>query len=156
VRFDDALAVSEHANHRVISIKGDVTRVLADGLGEPTGLAVSGRDLFVCDRANGRLLKIVANGVPVSPPTVVARGLEAPEGIAVVADGFAVVEAERGRVVLVGKDGSITPLADTGPGSPAASAAQPPSMVFNGIAAGPDGALYATGEHTRALYRIAR
>jgi hypothetical protein len=29
-------------------------------------------------------------------------------------------------------------------------------MVFNGIAAGTDGALYVTGEHTRTLYRIAR
>ena len=155
VAFDGGVAISEHANHRVISIKGDSTTVLAEGL-EPTGLAVVGRDLYVADRTKGQLLKIVADGSVMSPPQAVAAGLEAPEGVAVVPDGFAVVEADRGRVVLVSRDGKVVPLADTEPGSPAGSSAQPPSFVFNGIAAGDDGTLYVTGERTRTLYRIAR
>jgi hypothetical protein len=156
VRFEGGLAIAEHVNHRVILIVGDVTTVLADALGEPTGLAVDRRNLYVADRARGQLLEIVSDGVVLTPPRVVAQGLESPEGIAIVNDGFAVVEAERGRVVLVGKDGTITPLADTEPGSPAASAAQPPSFVFNGVAAGADGVLYVTGEKSRVLYRIVR
>ena len=156
VRFEGGLAIAEHANHRVILIVGDVTTVLADALGEPTGLAVDRRNLYVADRARGQLLEIVSDGVVLTPPRVVAQGLESPEGIAIVNDGFAVVEAERGRVVLVGKDGTITPLADTEQGSPAASAAQPPSFVFNGVAAGADGVLYVTGEKSRSLYRIVR
>ena len=156
VRFDGGIAISEHGNHRVISIKGETTTVLADGIDEPTGLAVKGRELYVADRAKGQLLKIVGDGAVLSPPLIVARGLGAPEGVAVVADGFAVVEAERGRVVLVSSDGTVTPLADTEPGFAAGSSAQPPSFVFNGIAAGPDGTLYVTGEKSRTLYKIAR
>jgi sugar lactone lactonase YvrE len=156
IAFDGGLAVSEHANHRVIAIRDGQVRVLAAGLGEPTGLAAHGRDLYVADRARGELLRIVSSGRVMSPPQVVARGLEAPEGIARVADGFAVVEAERGRVVLVSEDGRINWLADTEPGTAAASSAQPPSFVFNGIAAAADGTLYVTGERSRVVYRIKR
>jgi len=39
-------------------------------------------------------------------------------------------------------------------GTQATSAVQPPSQVFNGIAAGADGSLYVTGETNRSLYRI--
>ncbi len=155
VPFGGGIAISEHANHRVILIEGDATTVLAEGL-EPTGLAVKSNDLYVADREKGQLLKIVADGVVMSAPQIVAVGLESPEGVAVIADGFAVVEAERGRVVLVSSEGRISPLADTEPGSAAGSSAQPPSFVFNGIAAGPDGTLYVTGEKTRTLYKIPR
>ncbi len=154
IRFDGGLAVAEHGNARVILIKGDVTTVLADGLGEPTGLAAQGRTLYVADRDRGQLLEIVVDGVPQLPPRVVADNLQAPEGIARVVDGFVVVEADSGRVVKLATDGTRTVLAQLNPGSPAASAAQPSSMVFNGIAAAPDGALYVTDEKTRSLYRI--
>jgi sugar lactone lactonase YvrE len=156
IRFDGGLVIAEHTNHRVISIKNETMTVLADGLDEPTGLAAKDGSLYVADRARGQLLEIVANGVQQSPPRVVAEGLKAPEGLAVVADGFAVVEAATGRVVLVRADGSKAELAQLNPGSPAASPNQPPSMVFNGIAAAPDGVLYVTDEVSRSLYRIDR
>jgi len=154
IRFGGGIAIAEHSNHRVILIKNDTMTVLADNLAEPTGLAAKDGTLYVADRARGQLLEIVTSGVQQAQPRVIADGLKAPEGLALVADGFVVVEAGTGRVLSVRNDGSKSVLAQMNPGSPAASANQPPSMIFNGIAAAPDGVLYVTDEATRSLYRI--
>jgi len=62
------------------------------------------------------------------------------------------VEGETGRVLRVA-DGTATLIALVAPGTPPASPAQPPSMVFNDVALHGD-VLYVTGETNRVLYRI--
>jgi sugar lactone lactonase YvrE len=152
VRFGSGLAIAEHVGGRVILINNEKTTILAENLQSPTGLAVSGGNLFVSDRAAGRVLQIAADGAAVAP-RVVAAGLALPEGIAVTERGIAVVEGESGRVVLVSASGAASVVGRIAPGTAAQSEAQPPSMVFNGVAAGVN-ALFATGETDRVLYRI--
>ena len=55
---------------------------------------------------------------------------------------------------MISADGKRRTVAEIPPGSQAASAAQPPSQVFNGIAVDGDGRLYLPGEPNRVLYRI--
>jgi hypothetical protein len=57
---------------------------------------------------------------------------------------------------LLGADGTTKTLADVSPGSPAGSEAQPPSMVFNGVAVAMDGTIYVTDEKQRQLFKITR
>lgn len=152
IPYHDGVAVAEHGSGRVLALDGAAETVLADGLEAPTGLATNGRDLFVSDRSRGEILAIARDGAAVPPRTVVS-GLAAPEGLAWTGDALVVVEGESGRVLRVGADGAPRLLAMVAPGSPPASAAQPPSLVFNGVAAH-DGVLYVTGETSRVLYRI--
>ena len=156
VRYAGKLVVSEHAKHRVISIDGDNVTALAEGLDAPTGLVVRGDELLVADRTRGQILSVAKAGTAVNPPTVVAAELDGPEGIAVVADGLVVMEAGRGRVTWVGVDGSRKTLGEVSPGSAAGSEAQPPSLVFNGVAAAADGTIYVTDEKQRELFKITR
>ncbi len=59
-----------------------------------------------------------------------ADGLGFPEGPVAMADGSVILtEISRGRLTRVGTDGALTVVADTGGGP-------------NGLAVGPDGALY--------------
>ncbi len=154
LRYMGQIVVSEHAKHRVITIDGDNIAVLAEGLEAPTGLAVRGDELLVADRARGQVLSIAKAGAAVTPPALVIGELDGPEGIAVVADGLVVMEAGRGRVTLLGRSGSRQTLGELTPGQTAGSDAQPPSMIFNGVAAGPDGTVYVTAEKRRGLFKI--
>lgn len=154
VRFGSEIAVAEHKNHRVVTVGKDGTKPLAENLEAPTGLAVLDGDLFMTDRKRGEVLRLTRTGKALAVPEVVARGLTDPEGIAAFAGGLAVVETSAGRVVSVALDGKVTPIAAIAPSAGAGSEAQPPSFIFNGIAAGPDGALYLADERDRALVRI--
>ena len=89
-------------------------------------------------------------------PELVIEGLTDPEGLTIVGEDFIVVEGSNGNIIAARMDGTKTPLATIAAGSPAASDAQPPSMIFNGITALPDGTLYATGETNRVLYKLTR
>ncbi len=154
IRYGELVAVAEHGAHRVVGLAESGTVTLAEDLPAPTGLATDGTRLLVSDRERGQVLEIARDGKPV-PPRVVASGLQAPEGLVVLDDGLAVVEGETGRVLHVDSEGQVSLLAMVAPGTPPASPAQPPSLVFNGIAA-LDGVLFVTGESNRVLYRIDR
>jgi len=80
--------------------------------------------------------------------------LVTPEGFIQYQGHVAVVEADAGRVTVIKSDGERVTVAEIPPGSQAASAAQPPSQVFNGIAVDDRGRLYLPGEPNRLLYRI--
>ena len=155
VRFGRALAVVEHKLHRVILIEGGSKSVIAENLVAPTGLLVRGYDLFMTERSAGTLVRLIADGKVLAVPEVVAAGLASPEGVALYRDGFAVVEAGTGAVTVIAADGTRSTVASLPVGLPAGSDAQPPSFVFNGIAATGDGALIVTDERARALLRIA-
>jgi hypothetical protein len=152
VRYGSLVAVAEHGTGRVLGLDGDVRSILAQGLDAPTGLATDGDRLFVSDRARGQILEVARSGTA-SPARIVVSGLESPEGLAWTGEALVVVEGESGRVLEVTADGATRLLAVVAPGTLPASPAQPPSMVFNGVAALGQ-TLFVTGETNRVLYRI--
>jgi sugar lactone lactonase YvrE len=154
IRFGSGIAVAQHKKQRVVLVgKGEPT-VIAEKIEAPTGLALLDGDLYLTERKAGQVLRLTRAGKPLAAPEVIAKGLTAPEGIAPFAGGLAVVESTAGRVVYVGLDGKVTPIAAVPVSGGAGSDAQPPSFIFNGIAAGSDGALYVADERERALLRI--
>lgn len=154
VRFGDAIVITEHRAHRVVARRGARATILAAELPAPTGLVVRGDDLFLTDRARGELLQLIDGGEVLAAPRVVAAGLASPEGVTLYRDGFAIVEAATGAITYLAADGSRRELGRMPVGLPAGSAAQPPSFVFNGIGATPDGALVLTDERSRSLVRL--
>ena len=156
VRFGNEIVVAEHGRGSVVGYNNDgvETTVYARDLAAPTGLLVAGDDLFVSDRSSGQILHIAEAGQVLREPRVVVKDLVTPEGFVRFEDHFAVVEADLGQVVRVNSQGARTVIANVPAGSQAASPAQPPSQVFNGITADEVGTLFVAGESNRVLYRI--
>lgn len=157
IRYDDRIFVVEHGMGRVIAfgrLLQDRFEVVVSGLRNPTGLVDREGGLYVAEHETGRILKIAQNGSPISTIEVVADGLNAPEGLAATERGFIVVEGETGHIVEVDIDGAMRTIATIPPGAPAASPIVPPSSIFNGVAVGADGSIYATGEAKRVVYRV--
>lgn len=154
VRYGGALAIAEHGKGAVSLYGEGEPLALATGLPAPTGLAVHEGALYVSDRIQGQILRIARDGEALAGMEVVVRGLDSPEGFVAIDDGFVVIEAAAGRIVHVDAKGDRRELASIPPGSPAATGT-PPSQVFNGIALDGDGTLFATGETSRSLYRLA-
>lgn len=157
VRYGKRIVVAEHGKGRVVAIgAGAEAEVIASGLPAPTGLAVRGGDLFVTDRTRGEILRIASASTPLAAPEVVVANLSAPEGLAATKTGFVVVEGESGRVLEIGENGELRFIAELAAGTSAPTEAQPPSMIFNGVAVDPSGVAFATGQTNRVLYRIER
>ena len=154
MRYAGGIAVAEHGKGRVVGIGPEGETVFASDLPAPTGLAVREGDLFVSDRDRGTILRVASAGQALEAAEVVASGLSSPEGIAATAAGFLVVEGDSGRVLEIDANGNARHIATTARGSPAPTPAQPPSMLFNGIAVNGEGVAFATGETTRVLYRL--
>lgn len=135
--------------------------VWARDLPAPTGLAVDGGSLFVSDRVLGQVLEIARDGEPLARPIVVASELDRPEGIAFDAGALIVLEAGTGRLLRheLGasegeRGGDLADWEELGRvpvGAEAGSADQPPSFIFNAVAVGADGAVYASDEVNRAI-----
>jgi glucose/arabinose dehydrogenase len=138
-----------------VTLEKGATTVIAKDLAAPTGLAVLDGDLFLTDRKSGEVLRLTRGGKALAKPEVLARGLVDPEGITAFAGGLAVVESSAGRVAFVSLAGKVTPIAAVTASKNTGSDAQPPSFIFNGIAAGADGALYLADERDRSLIRVA-
>lgn len=154
LRFRGALVVAEHAGGLVRTLPSEdspFSEVFARGLQAPTALVTDGDSLWVSDRAAGQVLLIARDGKAV-PPVVVAEGLNAPEGLALWRGGLLVREGESGRVLLLEETGPRL-LVTLGKGSPPASEAQPPSMIFNDIVVDGD-LLFAADELERRLIRV--
>ncbi len=129
---------------------------LASGLAVPSGLAASDDDLWVADWALGTVLQIVADGDVLTEPRTIAEGLSFPEGLAVALDGsLLVVETGEGRLTRIDPaTGEMVVVVDgLALGSPAPAGA-PPTWFFSGVAMGPSGAIYVTGDIGNVLYRI--
>ncbi|MGW0846241.1 outer membrane protein assembly factor BamB family protein [Streptomyces sp. NPDC002787] len=163
---DGSLVVAETGAGRVVAVDagsepepGTVT-VLAEGLDQPTDVAFDARGrLYVSEERLGTVLRIEPEG----GTAVVADGLGAPQGLAVLGDDLFVVETERRRLCAVSLttgerriDAEDLPLGPP-PGvvprtQPALYADIMPGMArrFAGLAAAPDGTLVlsANGEGT--------
>jgi sugar lactone lactonase YvrE len=159
IRFDGDLVVAELQTGSVVRITGpsETDRVtLASGLGVPAGLAASDGNLWVADQGAGIILQLVADGEVLSGPRPVATDLQGPEGLAVTGDGILyVIEAGAARLSQVRTaTGEVITVADElalgAPGIPG----MPPTWVFNGVAVGPSGAIYVTGDVENVVYRI--
>lgn len=155
VRYAGKIIATEHGGSRIISLDDSGTTELVS-IDTPTGLAAANGDLYVTSRAEGTIYKIGSDNKLLTTAEIVVEGLTDPEGLTIVGDEFIVVQGSDGKIIAATLDGSKTQLATISSGSPAASSAQPPSMIFNGIAALPDGTLYATGETNRVLYKLTR
>jgi sugar lactone lactonase YvrE len=155
LRYADKIIATEHGGNRIISLD-DSGRTELMSVDTPTGLAKANGDLYVTSRAEGAIYKIGSGNKLLPKAELVVEGLINPEGLTIVGNELIVVQGSDGAIIAATTDGSKTQLATISSGSPAASPAQPPSMIFNGIAALPDGTLYATGETNRVLYKLRR
>jgi sugar lactone lactonase YvrE len=159
VEFGDDLVVSELGSGRVVRISAEdpEARVpMVDGVGVPAGLAAAKGDLWVADRAAGTVLQVAAAGEALPRPVTIATGLEAPEGLAVAADGrLVVVEAGAGRLSAIEPDtGTVTTVVEgLELGAPGIDGA-PPTWIFNDVAVSRSGTIYVTGDITNVVYRI--
>jgi DNA-binding beta-propeller fold protein YncE len=102
------------------------------------------------------VLQIVADGKQLSEPTPVATGLSSPEGLAVTPGGnLLVVEAGAGRLSLINtRTGEVSTVAEGLELGAEGPPGMPPTWLFNGVAVGPSGAIYVTGDKANVLYRI--
>ena len=122
----------------------------------PTGLAATADDLWVADWATGTVWQLVKDGATLTTPGAVASGLAQPEGLAVDRDGsLLVVEAGAGRLTRIDPATGATSVVATGLGlGAAAPPGAPPTWMFNGVAVGPKGDIYATGDTAAVIYRF--
>jgi sugar lactone lactonase YvrE len=157
IRFNGDLIVAGFTSVvRVSAADPEVRETLAEGLDTPAGLAATDNDLWVSERGTGRVLQIVADGKQLSEPTPVATGLSSPEGLAVTPGGnLLVVEAGAGRLSLINtRTGEVSTVAEGLELGAEGPPGMPPTWLFNGVAVGPSGAIYVTGDKANVLYRI--
>jgi sugar lactone lactonase YvrE len=165
IRFQGDLVVAELGNEsgraRIVrtSPEGRITLAdFSDGITVPAGLAASENDLYVSDWATGVVLLIVADGQQLETPIQVAKGLSFPEGLAIDKNekgNLLVVETGAGCISRIDtKTGKVRTVAkdlalgfETIPG-------MTPTYFFNGVAVGPSGTIYVTGDVANVLYRI--
>jgi sugar lactone lactonase YvrE len=157
VRFKGDLVVADLARVvRVSAADPSVRETLAEGLDTPAGLAATEDDVWVSEWGTGRVLQIVADGETLSEPVPVATGLSFPEGLAVTPSGsLLVVEAGAGRLsridMVTGEVSVVAQGLELGAEGPPG---MPPTWAFNGVAVGPSGTIYVTGDKANVVYRI--
>jgi len=102
------------------------------------------------------VLQIVADGKQLSEPTPVATGLSSPEGLAVTPGGnLLVVEAGAGRLSLINtRTGEVSTIAEGLQLGAEGTPGFPGTWGFNGVAVGPSGTIYVTGDIGNVLYRM--
>jgi len=151
--FGDDIAVSELMTHRVVRASDHAS--IAEGLYVPAGLAARDGKLWVVDWASGVLWQIAEAGASLSPPRIVTYGLSFPEGLAVESDGnLLVVEIGARRVVRVNPaTGARAVLVDNLELGMPAVPGLAPTCYFNGVAVGPSGTIYVTGDAGTQVYR---
>lgn len=150
VKFGDHYAVTLHGDNTLslFADDGSLVSVLSDDFDAPTHVVHYGDRLLVSDRKRGEIVAVDRSG----NREVIVAGLNSPEGIAVLDDTVFIYEGATGEIKRHDASGTQV-IATLTPGSPAATPAQPPSMVFNGLTIHA-GALFATDERERAIYRI--
>ena len=150
VKFGDHYAVTLHGDNTLslFADDGSLVSVLSDDFDAPTHVVHYGDRLLVSDRKRGEIVAVDSSG----NQEVIVAGLNSPEGIAVLEQTIFIYEGDTGEIKRHDASGTQV-IATLTPGSPAATPAQPPSMVFNGLTIHA-GALFATDERERAIYQI--
>jgi sugar lactone lactonase YvrE len=157
IRFQGDLVVASLASVvRVSAAAPEARETLADGLATPAGLAATDDDLWVSEWGAGRVLQIVANGAVLPEPLVVATGLSSPEGLALTPGGnMLVVEAGAGRLSRINlSTGGVSTIAEGLQLGAEGVPGFPGIWGFNGVAVGPSGTIYVTGDIGNVLYRV--
>ena len=149
-KFLDSIAVAMHGDKTItlINFDGRSPRILADGFLAPTHVVNYEEGLLVSDRERGELVKIDGNGMK----SVLVDNLHSPEGIAIKGNSIYVFEGGTGEIKEI-LNNKISVIAKVLPGTPAQSALQPPSVIFNGLVAH-NNHLYIAGEIEKVLFRI--
>jgi hypothetical protein len=100
--------------------------------------------------------QLIADGQELADPIPAAAGLSGPEGMAFDLDGsLLVVEGTAGRVARIRLEtGAVTPVVSGLALSAIGAGMLPPFSTFNGIAVGPSGALYVSGDLGVKVYRL--
>jgi len=153
IPFQGDIIVAELLTGSVV--KADIGHTpIATGLFVPAGLAAAGDDLWVSDWASGIVWQIMDDGVPSMIP--VGMNLSNPEGLAVDMDGsLLVVEAGAGRLSRIDLlTGIVSKVVDGLELGTEAIPGNPPTWIFNGVAVGPSGYVYVTGDIANVLYRF--
>jgi sugar lactone lactonase YvrE len=159
IRFQEDLAVAELLTGSVVRADAaDPTQreTLASGLFVPAGLTATEDDLWAGDWASGIVWQIVADGTVLSPPVPVAMNLANPEGLAVGPQGdLLVVESGAQRLSSIDlATGRVKTVAGGLALGVPALPGYPPTWWFNGVAVGPSGAIYVSGDVGNVIYRI--
>ena len=153
IRFRGDLLVSQFAVGLVWASSGvPVFASPPPGILAPVGLVSRGNTLLLGDWFTGMVWKVEFAGNTPGTPVPVTAGLINPEGMAFDTDGsLLVVEAGAGRLTRVDiATGAKSVVADgLELGAPGLLTAG-----FNGVAVGPSGAIYVTGDVANVLYRI--
>ncbi|MBM3512553.1 MAG: hypothetical protein FJX59_02425 [Alphaproteobacteria bacterium] len=151
---DNAVLVADHDGGRIARVDSKGATTVASGLKGPVGLVKDGPgQVLVTERAGGVLTRVdLATG----KGERVAKGLNKPEGVIVLADGrIVVVEAGKRRVSLVSRKGKVTPVAQ-GFRFDAKLTHTPESVGFAaGLAQARDGALYVSDDGDSTIWKIA-
>ena len=158
IRFQDDIVVADLGLGGVVWVSDGAMILPMDGVNVflPAGLATDGEVLWVADWATGIVWQIGFDGRTPLHPVPVAVGLTHPEGLALDVDGsLLVVEAGARRLSRVdlttGEKSVVVEGLELGAEGPPGL---PPIWGFNGVAVGPSGAVYITGDVANVLYRI--
>jgi sugar lactone lactonase YvrE len=158
IGFQDDLVVASLGLGGVVRVSDHAMILPINGVNVflPAGLATDGEVLWVADWATGIVWRIGFDGKTPLAPVPVAFDLANPEGLALDVDGsLLVVEAGARRLSRVdlttGEKSVVVEGLELGV---EASPGFPPTWSFNGVAVGPSGAIYITGDVTNVLYRI--
>ena len=163
IRFQGYLVVAELGTGSVVRQISPgpppVRETLADGLAVPAGLTATDGDLWVSDWLTGIVWQIVDEGVTLPSPIPVAElGFFSsfPEGLDVDVDGsLLVVETGAGRLSRIDlTTGEVSVVAEGLALGAEALPGMAPTGNFNGVAVGPSGAIYVTGDIANVLYRF--
>ncbi|MBL8643355.1 MAG: PQQ-binding-like beta-propeller repeat protein [Rhodospirillaceae bacterium] len=156
---DGRILVAEAGAKRIVMLdETGARRALADGFQRPMGLALAGEILYVTDRAAGTL---IALNLVTGKQHVAAADLNEPEGVAVLPDQRVAVVAT-GQRAIVAVDPATGARANIATNLAVGAQNQTqfvPSLgkpadarIFNGLAMGPDSALYLPSDIQTALY----
>ena len=155
---DGSLLIADYKGNQLLRLAGAEGRdktVMAAGLDGPVGVAAATDVVYVTEYGAGTLARIaLADGAR----SVIATGLDRPEGIAVDRDGWLIVaETGRDRLLRVNPAGGEREVLATGiPMGLAGGPDLPPPFLFSGVAVGADGTVYASSDRRNAVYRIRR
>ncbi|QFG27579.1 SMP-30/gluconolactonase/LRE family protein [Actinomadura sp. WMMB 499] len=151
---DGAVVAAELGTGRVVSVRGGEVTTLASGLDRPMGVAFrADGTCLISESGAGRVVAITGSGAV----DTVADGLDTPQGILVRGGTLAIVDAGAKTLIEVDLDSKArtTIARDLPVGAPLGAPPKPlkglipfsgPQGLYAGIAAGPDGTLYVSGD----------